>query len=67
MNCIEIYEIIEKKRLELDWSVSKLCRMADVSQSAWNYIKTDHYNMQTLSKFCKVLGIKEVTIKFDVN
>jgi transcriptional regulator with XRE-family HTH domain len=68
MNYEEIFTKIDERRKELGFSIARVCRHADISQSSWKNLKNANkekgYNTKTLQVICNVLGIKEITLKF---
>lgn len=61
----EAFDLINKTRIKKGLKVVELCRLAGVSMQSWITIKkNDTYTIQNLSKFCRALGIDEMTIKF---
>lgn len=69
MNYQEIFNQINKNRIEQGLSIASVCRKADTSVASWVAIRNANdkkgYNTKTLQSICKVLDVKEVTFKVD--
>lgn len=62
----EIFHQINKERINKNLKVVDLCRLSGLSNEAWLRVKHNrNYTFNVLAKFCKVLDIKEVLIKFE--